>query len=241
MYSRLRCVALRTVRYDDRRNIVTVWSAERGRIGLVVPAGSSREASRRRALMMPLGLFECEADVRPGSELLNVRDVRPMAVLPSVNSSPAKTVVAMFLAEVLEKVLRESPPDTRMWDFIFSSVVVLDGMSLRGTANFPLVFLCRLGGMLGIEPDVSEWKPGRFFDMTEGLYRQSAPLDGKWLAPDEAAVAAIVQRMTYASANRLSLSRHLRREILDRILNYYTLHLARLDTLKSLPVVRDLL
>lgn len=241
MFEHLRCVALRTVKYDDRHNIVTAWSVERGRVGLLVPTGASREAARRRALMMPMALFEGEADVRPDRDLFNIRDVKPLAVLPAISSSPSKTVVAMFLAEVLEKILRDSPPDLHLSEFIFKSVVTLDSLGQRGTANFPLVFLCRLGGFLGIEPDSSTWSHGMVLDMSGGVYRSSVPLNGRWLEADETAVASMIQRLTYDTAGRLALPRQLRRSVLDRILEYYTIHHAPLDSLRSLPVLRDLL
>ena len=241
MYEHLRCVALRTVKYDDRHSIVTAWSAERGRVGLLVPSGSSREATRRRALMMPLGIFEGEADIRPGRDILNIRDVRPLAVLPSISSSPSKSVVAMFLAEVLGKVLNDAAPDAMLAEFIFRSVITLDGLPPRGVANYPLVFLCRLGGFMGIEPDAGSWSPGKVFDMKDGLYRSSAPLGGRWLNAEEAAVGAMIQRLTFASGSRLRLSRGVRRVALDHILEYYTLHLTPLDNLRSLQVLRDLL
>lgn len=240
MFQQLRCVALRTVKYDDRRNIVSAWSAECGRVGLIVPAGASREASRRRALMMPLGLFEGVADIRPGFDLLNIRDVRPIAVLPSLSASPSKAVVAMFLAEVLEKVLRESPADENLFNFIHRSAEKLDKMPQAGVPNFPLVFLCRLGGLMGIEPDISEWQPGKVFDMVEGIYRSSVPTNRRWLDSDEARVAAIVQRMTFESAARLLFPRKMRRDILDVILEYISLHLSPIDNLRSLPILREL-
>lgn len=240
MYQHLRCVALRTIKYDDRRNIVAAWSAECGRVGLIVSAGNSREASRRRALMMPLGLFEGEVEIRPGFELLNIRDVRPMAVLPSIAGTPAKSVVAMFLAEVLERLLRESPPDAALSDFIFDSVRLLDTLSPRGTANFPLVFLCRLGALMGVEPDPSEWAPGKVFDMVDGVYRASFP-SKRWLDPEEAAIAHMVQRLTYATASRLAIPRRARQKILDTMLEYLSLHTVPLDSLKTLPILRDLL
>ena len=58
MYQQLRCVALRTIKYDDRRSIVSAWSEQLGRVSFIVPDGASREARRRRALLMPLSLFE---------------------------------------------------------------------------------------------------------------------------------------------------------------------------------------
>ena len=38
MYKHIRAVALRTVRYNDTKAILTAWSAELGRISLLMPA-----------------------------------------------------------------------------------------------------------------------------------------------------------------------------------------------------------
>lgn len=240
MYEHLSCIALRTVKYDDRHNIVTAWTAQHGRVGLIVAAGGTREAARRRALMMPLGTFEGEVDIRPGRELYNIKDVRPLGVHTSIASSPGKAVVALFLAEVLDRILREASPDESMTEFIFKSIDILESAGARGTANFPLVFLSRLSAFLGIEPDASEWKRGRIFDMADGIYRMTAPTTGKWLTPAEAKVGATVQRLTFAGAERMNIPRWLRREILDRIIEYYTLHLVSLENIKSLSILREL-
>lgn len=241
MYETLHCIALRTIKYDDRRSIVTAWSVERGRVGLLVPAGASREARRRRAIMMPLGLFEGQADIRPGRELMSIRDVQPTAVLAELACNPAKAVVAMFLSEVLEKVLREAAPDVLISEFIFDAVRVLDSLtSAVGVANFPIVFLYKLGLFLGIEPDSGSWRPGSVFDMGGGCWRSSAPTQGRWLDTAEAETAHLISRLDFVNSSRLGLPRTLRRTALDRILEYYSLHYTSLSDLKSLSVVGDI-
>ncbi|MDE7154739.1 MAG: recombination protein O N-terminal domain-containing protein, partial [Muribaculaceae bacterium] len=54
----VKCIILRTVRYNDKSSIVTVYSRELGRMSFVSPAGASREATRRRALLMPLSVID---------------------------------------------------------------------------------------------------------------------------------------------------------------------------------------
>ena len=241
MYESLHCISLRTIRYDDRKNIVTAWSAERGRVSLLVPAGASREARRRRALMMPLSLFEGEADVRPGRELLSVRDVRPSAVLSDLSCEPAKAVVAMFLAEVLEKVLREAAPDAVLTTYLFHAVQELDAMPTAvGVANFPLVFLYKLGEFLGIAPDSGSWQPGRVFDMEGGTFRATRPLTGHWLEPEQASIAEMLSRMDFKNAAHMPIPRAVRRVMLEKILEYYGMHYTSLSDLKSLPVVSEI-
>lgn len=241
MYQTLECLALRTVRYDDRRSIVAAWSRQLGRLSLAVPDGSGREARRRRALMMPLSLFAGEVDIRPGRDIHAIRDVRPLAVAAETASDPAKSVVALFLAEALERLLRIPAADETLTAFIFDAVGRLNRLgSAAAVANFPIIFLSRLAAYLGIAPDPKQWRPGSWLDLMEGIYRSTPPMSGPYLDPAQSAVAAMVGRLGFDSGRRLRLPRPLRREILDRILEYYTLHYTRLDNLNSLPVVKDI-
>lgn len=241
MYTTLQCITLRTVKYDDSRSIVTVWTRSHGHLSLIVPAGQSREARRRRALMMPLGMFEGVSDIRPGKSMHSIRDVRPLAVLPSLSSNPAKAAVAMFLCEALDRILRDVQPDDRLANFLFRSIEWLDSVATpRGVANFPLVFLCHLGYFLGIAPDSSMWRSGWVFDIDGGRFRASAPLAGRWLDPSRSRSAAMLCRLSYAASGRLAISRQVRRQMLDGVLEYFSIHHAPVGDLKSLPIVREL-
>lgn len=243
MYQSLHCVALRTVRYDDRRAIVTAWSREAGRVSIVVPDGSSREARRRRAMLMPLSLFEGESEPRPGREILSMRDMRPSEVLPDISSVPAKSVVAMFLAEVLERLLREAQPDELLWCFLQGAIRALDIEERPcGVANFPITFLYRLGRFAGVEPDAGAWRPESFFDMTSGRFVTYPDPSHASAVLEPAAAAAIprLARLTFAASSRLRLDRGLRRRFLTEILKFYSLHHTDLQHLRSLPVVSEI-
>lgn len=240
------CMALRSVRYDDRRAILSAWSAEAGRISLSVPDGSSREARRRRAVMMPFALFEGQADIRPDRDIHSMRDIRPMAILPAITSSPAKTAVAIFLADVLHHVLRETSPDPLLSSFIFDAARALDAASPRGTANFPVVFLYRLARFLGFSPDPGAWRPGAFFYMPAASFTLSPPLtahgapDSDVLVPAEAACIPMLERVTPAVAQRLRLPLEMRRRMLAHILRYYSLHHTPVDNLRSHQILSEL-
>ncbi len=241
MYENLHCIALRTIKYDDRKSIVTAWSAERGRVSLTVPDGGSREARRRRALMMPMSLFEGSVDIKPGREMHSIRDLRPTRVLADMVSNPAKGLVAMFMAEVLEKLLRTAPPDDALTAYIFESVIRLDAMATgRGVANFPILFMYKLGHYLGIEPDGGTMGRGRVFDMQGGRWRATAPTDGRWLDVEQASGASLLHRLSFETSERLGLPRQWRREALDRILEYYTMHYVSLVDLKTVEVAKSL-
>jgi DNA repair protein RecO (recombination protein O) len=241
MYQTVNCIALRTIKYDDRRSIVTAWSSQLGRLSIAVPAGKGREAQRRRALMMPLSLFEGEVDIRPGREIVSIQDVKPFVVTSSINNNPIKSVVALFLADVLERILRTNQSDKLLSQFIFESVEYFNSLeSPTAIANFHLYFLYALGSYIGIEPDIQSWHKGAIFDLKEGVFRSSAPLHPQYLDPQKAEGIVLLSRMTRDNLAHIHLNKTERNEMLDRIIDYYTIHLTRLTPLPSLTIVREI-
>lgn len=240
MQETLQMIALRTVAYADDRSILSAYTRSRGFMSLLVRGGKGREASRRRALLQPMSVVECVADIVPGRDVSRIVSVRPLRPMHGVMSSPIKQTVAMFLAEVLGIVLRSSQPDAQTFDFVAQSVAVLDELPRERTANYHIAFLRGLAVCLGIEPDAGAYRSGMVFDMADGIWRLSAPLHNRWIGSDEARVAAALCRMTYANMHLYSFDRAARNAVLDRIMQFYSLHHTRLEGVKSLDILRSM-
>lgn len=238
----LHIVTLRRVRYGDSRSIVTAWSRERGRLSLVVSTGAGRTAARTRAMLLTPSLLECRVAVTPGRELLPASGLRPLAPLLSLHGHPVKAMVASLVAELFDGAVAEvQTPDEAMSNFIEASMLLLDSLdNERAVANFHLYFIWQLATLLGIEPDVSTWRPGSVFDMSEGRFRQTMPLSGETLTADEARFVTLMPRLTPLTLSRLRLTRTQRRRALDLMLGYLSIHGGVTRRLKSLEIMRSL-
>lgn len=156
-----------------------------------------------------------------------------------------KNLVALFLTEALTQALREQPADEALFSFLVDSVKALCEATTHGAANFHLAFLLRLSYFLGIEPDDSSYKPGYLFDMQEGVFRRPdaalVATSGEWvLSGVETEAMRRLLRMSYATMHLYRFSREQRNEILNRVLDYYTLHYAKLNSLASLEILRSM-
>ena len=235
----LTCTALRTTHYSDRYDILAAYSREIGRVSLLVPAGSGKEARRVRALVQPLSLFDCVADVRP------TREIHPMSQCALVGGSsaaiganPMKTAVAMFLAEILASLLRENQADAATFDFLEDAVGRLAATS--AVANFHICFLYHFAQYAGIAPDTSTYAERRLFDLQNARFLDTPPLHNDYLDPDESAVFHSISRMTFDNMRFFEFNRQLRAQILSLIMRYYTIHYASLNSVKSLSVLQSL-
>ncbi len=241
MYTYLHCIALRTVRHSDSRNIVTAWSREAGRVAFAFPAGTGREARRRKAMTSPLAAFEGVCDFRPGRDIQSLRDVRPMPDSLAMNSDPTVGLISIFLSEVLDVLLKRTTADETLSDFLFASLACLAaGLPTRAGANFHIYRLYRLTFLLGIAPDIEGYAPGLVFDMREGRFLATPPLHPDFLDADESRFAAFFDRLSVQTLACLKLSHQERNRILDVIIRYYGIHLVSLSSLRSLSVLRDM-
>lgn len=233
---------MRTVRYSDRNSILTAYTRQGGRLSFLVPAGTGRAAARLRALLMPMGRFECVADIRPGRDIHSIRDVKAV-VLPPV-ADPLRSTIALFVADMLSTLLKEPMSDPLLFDFIDDALRRLGdnrkGMMLEGAAllNFHICFLIRLTRFLGIEPDWPTYLPGAVLDFADGIFRPFPPSHRNFLPPGESEAASLLGRMNFRNLGHFSMTRFERNTILDRILLYYQTHFPSVGEPSSLSILR---
>lgn len=236
----LNIIPLRLTPHSDRTSILQAYSLEMGAVSFAVPAGKGPGAARRRALLQPLTPLEIEAQIYPGRDLHSFREPRARVQIHNILACPERAAVAMFIAEVLQNLLRQSDSDAPTYYYIEQTVGRLNDQSVP-VANFALMFLRGLTVCLGIEPDAHDYRRGMLFDMIDGCFRSSAALHGHSLSASASEGAARLLRMTWTNQGRFRFSSADRREVLDRVLEYYSLHYAPLTNLKSPAVLHQLL
>ena len=237
--TRIKAIALRTVKYSDTQGIATLWSRDSGRISALVPLGKSPAARRQRALMTPLTVIEAIATSQAGRGVVRLSDIRPVVASPASQSAGTITLVTTFVADFLQAALKDCAADPLLFDFLEKQTELLGTLRGAALANFHIALMYRLTRFLGIEPDMGTYAPGCYFDMAEARFTPSAPLHTRVLAPEAAAVARIISRLTDRSLALPRLSAPQRNEIVDTLLAYYALHHANLN-LTSIDIIRSL-
>ena len=240
MNMNLHCLALRHVAVSDSRSLLSAWSRELGRITLAFPSATSREGRRRRALTPPMALFEGVAEVRPGREVLAMRDLSPQAgSVATAMPSPARAATAAVLAEMLDLLLRRSEADIPLDDCLNSGAMALATASGEALAAFAPVFLFRITRHMGICPDMESYAPGRVFDMREGRFRTSLPLHEDYVDTQGSALLAALAAADPRQPVLPGVDRLGRRRALELMVRYFSVHLGTHVTLRWLAVLAE--
>jgi DNA repair protein RecO (recombination protein O) len=191
------------------------------------------------ALFMPLSVIEMEVEHLKTREIQRVKETKICFPLTSIPAHPVKNAIALFLAEVLYRILRSSEADPKLFAYLNDSIRYLEILE-QGIANFHLVFLFHLVRFLGVFPNVESYAPGVYFDLLNGVFVSQAPAHPHYLNKTESIVFSRLLRLNFENIAVYSFSRKERTAIIQHILEYYRLHFADFPEIKSLSVMQSL-
>jgi DNA repair protein RecO (recombination protein O) len=233
-----RGIVLRTMRYGENSMVVFLLTDALGRQNYMVQGvkgGKSR--GNKAALFQPMFVLEYEGYESPKMQMHRMRDVRSAAPLCSLPFDVRKSTIALFMAEVLYRLVREAEPNSPLFGFVQDSVAALDAMQ-DGVANFHLWFLVMLSSHLGFYPG-NEYVAGSWFDIKEGLFTPIMPSHRMMLERENAAVLAALMETRPEDLGALKLSRERRSAVLTAMLIYFGYHLDTINQVQSVQILRE--
>ena len=139
-----RGIVLGTVKYGDKAVIVNMFTDTFGRQSYIVQGlGSGKGRGSKLAYFQPLFALQFEGIISDKSELHRLKDVQSSIVLQSTPYDIRKSTIALFMAEVLYRLIGESEANSQLFDFVYGSIEALDAID-EGVANFHLWFLANI-------------------------------------------------------------------------------------------------
>ncbi|MDR0973743.1 MAG: DNA repair protein RecO [Prevotellaceae bacterium] len=241
MLEKTRGIVLRTIKYNETNNIVDIYTEAFGRMAFLVPVSRSRRATLRSGWMQPLSMLDLDITVKPTTRLQRIKELRCTYPLVSIPCHPHKTAIALFLAEMLARSLREEGENQALFVYLQHSIRWFDACEGRPFANFHLVFLMRLSRFLGIYPNLDNYRCGNYFDMLNACFVSLPPVGHQaYLSAAEAALIPAMMRMNYDTMHLFELNRVQRNRCLEIIVRYYQLHIPAFGEPKSLEILREL-
>ncbi len=235
-----RGVVLNTVKYGDSSMVAQLLTDCGGRQSFMVQGvRSARGRGSKLALFQPLFALEFEGVQPSRGELHRFGEVRSGITLRQTPFDLRRSTIALFIAEVLYRLVKESEPNEQLFNFVWGSIEALDILD-EGVANFHLWFLSNLSRFLGFSP-TNNYSKGCYFDIKEGCYTPIPPLHHtQFLSPEN---ALILRDMTECDVNHLGeigLNRHQRVSFLEALMSYYGYHLEAINTVKSISILIEL-
>lgn len=204
-------IVLHVTPTGEKSLVAHCLSPEFGRRGFLT------DAAKARSYFQPLSLLDAEVVENPRSDLWRVRSVAAVEPLGSIRTNLYKNTMALFLSEVLFRLLREGSREDGLFAWCERSIRTLDALE-SDFSNFHLWFLLGLCATLGFTPSPEDLAPfaGAQLKNIEGLLRSG-----------------------FSEAMLLPLSGRSRAEIADALLRYLSYHSETTLNIRSLDVLSE--
>jgi DNA repair protein RecO (recombination protein O) len=210
-----------------------------GRSSYLVSNTHGKRAKVSRALLQPLSILEMEVEHLNNRDIQRIKEAKTACTLTQLQYNPYKNATALFLSEVLYRIIQEREANRPLFDYLYHSIQRLD-ITEEGTGNFHLTFLLHLSAYLGIRPNGRSFKSGCFFDLLNGTFTEGMPEHNHYLNKEDTVVFERLLRINFENMALYSFSRQERTNILRHIIQYYKLHLSDFPEIKSLAVMQNL-
>lgn len=219
MLHKTKGIVFRLTPYGETSIIVNIFTENFGLQSYIVNGARTKSGKGKIALYQPLTLLDLVVYHKENAGILRIKDVSCSYAYRSVQSSPVKSGIGLFICEILNRSVKEQSHATELCDFIFNSLQTLD--SIESPENFHLQFLIKLSKYLGFGP----------FTRDEL---------GAWMLTDqEQKILDDLLQSEYSE--RIVMKVEQRRNLLDSLLRFYGNHVDAMGTIKSLTVLREVL
>lgn len=209
MLVKTRGLVFKYFKYKDTSIIVKILTEQLGVQTYIVNGVRSKKANTKIALYQPLTFLDLVVYSKPNADINRISEVRCSEPFQTIPFDIKKSAIAVFLAEILYKCIKEEEECHHLFEFIHSSIFSLDASPTK-YEDFHVQFLYKLSDYLG-------------FGMAESL----AVLDKD--------VINILED-TYNKKDRLSGNK--REETLMHVLDFYKTHIDSFGHVRSVDVLK---
>lgn len=237
-------IVLRAVKYGETSVIVTFLTELFGIRSYIVNGvrTSGKKGSGRANLFQAAAILDMVVYHNELKNLQRIKEFRWGYLYQHVLSDVKKNAVAMFMVELLTKCLKQPEANPDLFHFVEDALIHLDKSNDRVTANFPLFVALHLPVFFGFRFTDNYNDKNLFLDLQEGKFETAKPDHPYFLEDKQALITSqILKIMQPDELEGIKLNHDFRRNLLFVYETYYALHIQDFGTMKTLPVLREIL
>ena len=237
-------IVLRAVKYGETSLIVTMFTELFGLQSYLVNGvrTSTKKGSGKANLFQPTAILDLVVYHNELKHLNRIKEFKWSYLYQHIFSDVPKNAVALFMIELLAKCLKQPEANPELFEFCEDAFIHLDESTGPVMANFPLFFALHLPVFFGFRISDEYSDKNSIVDLQEGMFVPERPDHFHFLEGKQAEVTSeLLKMMQPEELEQLKLNHDFRRQLLFAYETYYALHIQDFGTMKTLPVLREVL
>lgn len=247
MIAESRIIVLHTIKHGDNGLVLQCYSNNAGRQSLYLRVSSRNKvniSNIHRLSILDIITYS------NGSSMPTIRELTPVTKLASIRTNIFKNTIAIFLSELLAKSIRESEANLQLFDFLCSSINILEHLN-GGEANFHIHFIVHLSKMLGFMPKDNYSLEMPLFNISTAKFCEGERFfDGKYcvvrttdslgcFSETESALLHTLLNTRAIDTGEIRCTGELRLSFAKQMIRYLSHHLGMNLEIKSLDVLHE--
>ena len=235
--SNSRALVIKSIKHGETSSIVSCYLEEIGYKSFLVKGLYSSKKSRfSKAHFFPLNAINIHYSFNEIKNLGFIKEVKSEVHFKTIHSNVQKSSVIVFLSEILNSVFREElDVNQDLFNFLLNSLIWYD--NVRECNNYHIKFLIELSKYIGFYPNIIN-ENDLYFCLESGSTSNTKPL-GRNIYGEDLKLFKNLLGMKFEDLNSMSINRESRTSILNKIIDYYSLHLQMFKTPKSINVFAE--
>lgn len=239
MDAKLKALVLSTTKYGDNGIVLRCLTDLHGVQAYMIKGMRSKTAKVKPGMILPLTQLNLIATHRDKGFLEHIKEAGVALHYQSIHTNPIKSALSSFIAEITNRVLRDTDEGDVMFNLLCYLLNDLDSREDK-LGYFPIEFLLHVLDALGWFPDLDSYRKGRWLDLREGECVDTVPMHGQFL-DQESTEHLFSWYENLRSESPSNCPSEIRRRILDGLLKFMQIHHDGFGEVKSLEIVRELL
>ena len=236
-YHHSKGIVLSSLKYGDSSRIVRVYTDSFGLLSFLVNSVGSKRGVVRSSMLLPLTLVELVHTHKGEGKLERIKEAKMDLTYTAIPYDSLRNAVALFLAELFTKSLREEEANEEKFEFVRGACLALDTLEPLPAA-FHLAIWAKLTQYLGFGPEVKGVTGDLFFDLQDGAFLSEPSLLHPYL--DSATSEYLRESLRWDFEGPLHIPKAGRRSLLQGLERFMNIHLDGFGTFKSLEILSEL-
>jgi len=215
--------------YSDSSLIAWFFTRENGLQKFLFRGGKKKSHS-----LFPMAVCELSYYGHKHSDLLNLTAVES-AQPSSFQFNPISSTIAFFCVECAKKCMHQGDKDEAAFQFLVRFSSRLEKSDNMGM--LPLQFLIGFSESLGFKPYL-EHDDGSYFNLDAGVFQSNMNTHERIVSGKG---VDLIRSISCDSNLHQEVTKQMREEALNIMLEYYKIHIPRFDKLETFDVVKEIL
>ncbi len=229
-------IVIQTIPYSDTSIITKLFTADHGLISFMIRGTRGKKSNNKAVLFQPLSVLAIDIYYQENKNLQTIKETKLLLNPVGIYSNMYKTSVVLFMAELLQKLLKEGYINPGLFILLKERIYTLN--EDKFDPNFHLNWMVGISSELGFIPYNNYTEVLNVFSLQEGKFVQSGNDHYGMYFMSEKDSFYFHQLMI---GEELTMSREERRSLLNEIIKYFQLHNQGMSTLRSTAVLQEVL